>query len=203
MKPMTVSLVGLPGSGKTTLCRPLATHFGFKPFILGDGLRQRSISDADLRASLARGELAPEGLVLDLVREAASNATHQGLVLDGFPRHSGQLPFAAATFHSWRILWLDTDVEVAASRLRLRRICGYCGFVSTPNSDAAACSNCGACNWKRRAEDESSALLARLERFRELLASMLDEVQGVRVYRIDSTQSVTSVMNQAVSNLTA
>src|SRR5262245_40487750 len=96
--PRFVSLIGLPGSGKTTLCRSLAKALGWRAFVIGDALRDRAKSDPVLQTMLDRGELAPESAAIELIREAAKDASGHGLVIDGFPRHREQVPLAIGLF---------------------------------------------------------------------------------------------------------
>src|SRR5207245_6115193 len=81
--PRYVSLIGLPGSGKTTLCRSLAKALGWRAFVIGDALRARAASDATLKAMLDQRQLAPRNSANELVREAGKEGARQGLVSDG------------------------------------------------------------------------------------------------------------------------
>jgi predicted nuclease with RNAse H fold len=80
---IVVSLVGLPGAGKTTLSRTLESSLGWEIFILGDALRAHANKDAVLRSSLESGQMAPECLVSDLVSQAIEKA-------DGCNSHTEQ-----------------------------------------------------------------------------------------------------------------
>src|SRR5882672_1142909 len=114
--PRFVSLIGLPGSGKTTLCRSLAEALGWPAFVIGDALRAQAKSDPMLQATLDRGELAPEGVAVELMREAAKEAAGRGLVIDGFPRHKDQVALAKELFNPWVVLHLSMPLSLAERR---------------------------------------------------------------------------------------
>jgi len=80
--------LGPPGAGKGTQAVLLAGHLGVPHVSTGDLLRSAVARGAELgrrvKSIMAAGELVPDALVLDLVREALEGA--RGCILDGFPR---------------------------------------------------------------------------------------------------------------------
>src|SRR5690242_10802441 len=115
-----VSVLGIPGSGKTTVAKELARQLGAQYFGVGEALRSRSQTDSALRDQLASGQLADEAVV-DVLLSAALRSTDQPImILDGYPRHLGQLPFAL-TLPNWRMLILRVPVVTAHARIRARR----------------------------------------------------------------------------------
>jgi adenylate kinase len=193
-------LIGLPGAGKTTLSRSLSEWLRCPEFVLGDALRAQAAVDTDLHDLLARGELAPESVVIDLVREAAANAATTGLVVDGFPRHVAQLSIANSLFKQWIVLWLDIDLPTAVARLALRTNCGGCGYVRG-TLQVETCPRCGSRNWTKRGEDSPNILSHRLAMLHRMLSEMIAEMHEVPVYRLDAAQSVECVRNQAILQL--
>jgi adenylate kinase len=89
-----IALVGEPGAGKGTQGRRLADHFGVPLISAGEFLRRRAHSGGvgaeELSASLSRGELVPDDIVLSVVNDAISATCGGGYILDGFPRTIGQ-----------------------------------------------------------------------------------------------------------------
>jgi adenylate kinase len=108
-------LIGPPGSGKGTQAVRLAQHFRLTHISSGDLLRQhvrentaigRIVADV-----LARGDLVPDGLVMDVLRKpVAAAAQAGGYVLDGFPRTVAQAEAAYLVARE-----LDASVQVALS----------------------------------------------------------------------------------------
>ena len=124
---MRLLLVGRPGSGKGTQARAISDHFGIAHISSGDLLRKHVADDTQLgrtiAATMARGDLVPDGVVMDVLRrpvEAASKAG--GYVLDGFPRTLAQAESAylvAKEIGAWVqvTMLLDVAREVAMARM--------------------------------------------------------------------------------------
>jgi adenylate kinase len=82
-------LIGAPGAGKGTQAERLAARFGIAHISSGDLLRQHVRDQTSLgqrvKSYLDRGDLVPDGLVMDMLRKPVLAAAN-GYVLDGFPR---------------------------------------------------------------------------------------------------------------------
>ena len=93
---MRVLMVAPPGAGKGTQGAVIATHFGIPHIATGDLLRDHVARGTDLgvriKDRLDRGELVPDEIVLDMMREAFAEAKENGggYVLDGVPRNIDQ-----------------------------------------------------------------------------------------------------------------
>lgn len=89
-------VLGGPGSGKGTQCDKIVAKYGFTHLSTGDLLRAEVNSGSDrgknLTAIMERGELVPNDVVLDLLKEAmaAKSATSKGFLIDGYPREKEQ-----------------------------------------------------------------------------------------------------------------
>jgi len=99
---MRVLMIAPPGAGKGTQGALIATHFDIPHIATGDLLRDHVARGTALgqavKAYLDRGELVPDQIVLDMVREAmiAAKAAGGGYVLDGIPRNMEQARAAYA-----------------------------------------------------------------------------------------------------------
>jgi adenylate kinase len=93
---MRVLMVAPPGAGKGTQGALIAAHFGIPHIATGELLRdhvaRRTALGLAVQEYLDRGELVPDQVVLDMVREAvvAARAAGEGYVLDGVPRNMRQ-----------------------------------------------------------------------------------------------------------------
>jgi adenylate kinase len=91
-----VLMIAPPGAGKGTQGAVIATHFDIPHVATGDLLRDHVARKTELgravQGHLERGELVPDEIVLDMVREAflAAKTAGTGYVLDGIPRNIEQ-----------------------------------------------------------------------------------------------------------------
>lgn len=93
--------LGPPGAGKGTQSQALAQTQGIPHISTGDILRSAVAQKTELgqkaQSYMDRGELVPDQLMLDLVRERLTQPdTASGWVLDGFPRTAVQAAFLDA-----------------------------------------------------------------------------------------------------------
>ena len=127
---MHIVLLGAPGSGKGTQGDVLAKHFGVPHVSSGELLRTHVENGSELGRRvapfLARGELVPDDLVLQVVGDALAGAFEAGgYVLDGIPRTLAQAERAYALAKPVGLLadavvYLDVPDAVARERLAAR-----------------------------------------------------------------------------------
>jgi adenylate kinase len=112
---MRILMIAPPGAGKGTQGALIAARFGIPHIATGELLRDHVARQTPLgvavREYLDRGELVPDKVVLDMVREAlvAAKAAGGGFVLDGIPRNMEQ---ARAAYLIGRELGMTADVAL-------------------------------------------------------------------------------------------
>lgn len=92
---MRILLLGSPGAGKGTQAQFLMSAYGIPQISTGDMLRAAIKADSPLgreaRGYMERGELVPDGIVVELVNSRARESDcAKGYILDGFPRTIAQ-----------------------------------------------------------------------------------------------------------------
>jgi adenylate kinase len=108
-------MIAPPGAGKGTQGALIAAHFDIPHIATGELLRdhvaRRTSLGIALQQYLDRGELVPDQVVLDMLREAmiAAKAAGGGFVLDGIPRNMQQ---ARAAYLMGRELGMTADVAL-------------------------------------------------------------------------------------------
>ncbi|XP_053607743.1 adenylate kinase isoenzyme 1 isoform X3 [Plodia interpunctella] len=119
-----VWVLGGPGSGKGTQCEKIIAKYGFTHLSTGDLLRAEVKSGTDrakqLTAIMERGELVPNNIVLDLLKEAilANAATSKGFLIDGYPREQSQgIAFEQAIAPVSTILYFEASSDTLTKRL--------------------------------------------------------------------------------------
>jgi adenylate kinase len=112
---MRVLMIAPPGAGKGTQGALIAAHFGMPHIATGELLRdhvarQTALGQA-VQEYLDRGELVPDRIILDMLREAmaAAKAAGGGFVLDGIPRNMRQ---AHAAYLIGRELGMTANVAL-------------------------------------------------------------------------------------------
>jgi adenylate kinase len=124
---VNVVLIGAPGSGKGTQGQRLAARLGMRHIATGDVLRKEVLDGTELGDRVAgyldRGELVPDEVIIDLVlRMVTDAASHEGYLLDGFPRSVEQAKRIRAALAEIGIradaaIYLDAHRDVLVQRL--------------------------------------------------------------------------------------
>ncbi|MBK0328661.1 adenylate kinase [Rhodobacteraceae bacterium F11138] len=172
---MNIILLGPPGAGKGTQARHLVETRDMVQLSTGDMLREAKDSGTEmgLRVAevMARGELVTDEIVIGLIREKLEAGGGSGFIFDGFPRTLAQADalgeLLATTGQSLdAVIEMQVDDEALVARITARSTCGACGEVyndiTKPQPSDGKCSNCGASDFKRRADDNEESLRTRL-----------------------------------------
>lgn len=90
-----IVLLGPPGAGKGTQAKLISEKLGVPHISTGDILREAVRNDSPLgrqaKAIMDRGELVPDGLLVDIIVERLSRSDcADGFLLDGYPRNVAQ-----------------------------------------------------------------------------------------------------------------
>ena len=127
---MRMLLIGAPGSGKGTQATLISERFGIAHISSGDLLRTHVEDNTTIgRAAkeyLARGDLVPDSIVMDMLRKPVVAASRAGgYVLDGFPRTVEQAKAAYETASELGVavevaVYLDVPTEELTRRLLAR-----------------------------------------------------------------------------------
>ncbi|XP_045511735.1 adenylate kinase isoenzyme 1 isoform X1 [Colias croceus] len=119
-----VWVLGGPGSGKGTQCEKIIAKYGFTHLSTGDLLRAEVKSGSErakcLTTIMERGELVPNDIVLDLLREAivAASGQAKGFLIDGYPREKSQgIAFEKAIAPVTVIIYFEASSETLTQRL--------------------------------------------------------------------------------------
>ena len=188
---MRLLMVAPPGAGKGTQATRLAAHYRIAHLSSGDLFRREVTKGTEIgreaAAYLARGDLVPDTLVLDMLREPVlAAAASGGYVLDGFPRTRAQAEeaYAVATQVSGIELQAVVHLEVGRDEL-LRRL------LARARADG-------------RVDDTEAVIRHRLDVYEAQTAPMLEFYAGRGlVVDIDGEQSVEDVFEATVGAIDA
>lgn len=168
--------LGPPGAGKGTQAYALASECGIPHISTGDILRNAVAQQTELgqkaQAYMDQGELVPDQLILDLVRDRLGQPdAAPGWILDGFPRNVSQADFLDRVLQAMNqtcdcVVNLDVPNEVIVARLLNRG----------------------------RKDDQEDVIRNRLEVYREQTAPLIDFYEKRdQLETIDGNQSLEAV----------
>lgn len=173
---MNIILLGPPGAGKGTQARKLVDDHNMVQLSTGDMLREARTSGTEMGQKVAAvmdaGNLVTDEIVIGLIREQLENDDGAGgYIFDGFPRTLAQAEALGRLLVDMgenldRVIEMQVDDDALVSRITARSTCGSCGEVyndhTKPIPADNKCTNCGASDFKRRADDNEESLRTRL-----------------------------------------
>lgn len=149
--PKIVILLGAPGVGKGTQAQKLAAHLGAVHLSTGDILRAEVRGKTRLGRQapsyIERGELVPDGLVLEMVQARLQAPDAQsGVIFDGFPRTMAQADGLEGILKLLgqkldAVLSIEVPAQRIIERLSSRLSCATCGTVFNRLLDPQAAEN--------------------------------------------------------------
>ena len=198
---MNIVLLGAPGAGKGTVAQELVEEFGVAHISTGDLLRAAVKAQSELgiqaKKYMDAGELVPDQLVIDLVKERlAADDAQKGFILDGFPRNTVQAvtldtELAALDRSLDCALLVDVAPEVIVTRLSSRRTCRDCGHTGTATE--TVCPTCGG-EMYQRDDDKPETIQNRLDVYEKNTSPLIEYYRGQGILKtVDGDQSMAAV----------
>ena len=196
---MRLIFLGAPGAGKGSLATVISKRHELPQISTGDIFREAVKNETELgrkvRGIMERGELVPDQLTVELVRERLSRPdVREGYILDGFPRTIPQAEALAEFQKIDRVINFRIDEEVVVRRLSGRRVCRSCGAIyhvdNMPPKRENLCDRCGG-ELYIRDDDTIEAIRKRLEVYERQTEPLIAYYRERELLRdIDSSRSV-------------
>ena len=214
-------LLGPPGAGKGTQARMLEEKFGLIQLSTGDLLRAAvaagTAAGIEAKTVMEAGGLVSDEIVLAILADRLAEADcAKGVVLDGFPRTTGQAEALNKLLQTsgQRInaaVALEVDNAKMVIRIAGRFTCGGCGegYHDTfkPTRAEGVCDNCGSTDMKRRADDNAQTVMSRLDAYEEqtapLIAYYADKGTLQRVNAMGDIQEIGEALAEIIATETA
>lgn len=195
---MNIVLLGAPGAGKGTQAQRLVADYGVAHISTGDLLRAAVKAQSELGIAAKKymdaGELVPDQLVIDLVKERlAADDAQRGFILDGFPRNTTQAvtldtELAAMGRELDGALLVDVPAEVIIDRLSSRRTCRDCGYTAGP--DTAVCPSCSG-EMYQRDDDKPETIKNRLDVYEKNTSPLVEYYRGQGILKaVDGNRDI-------------
>lgn len=188
---MNIVLLGAPGAGKGTQAQRLVADYGVAHISTGDLLRAAVKAQSELGVAAKKymdaGELVPDQLVIDLVKERlAADDAQKGFILDGFQRNTTQAvtldtELAAMGRELDGALLVDVPAEVIIDRLSSRRTCRDCGYTAGP--DTTVCPSCAG-EMYQRDDDKPETIKNRLDVYEKNTSPLVEYYRGQGILKV-------------------
>jgi adenylate kinase len=193
-KPWRLVLLGAPGVGKGTQASLLSERLGACHLSTGDVFRAaKCLADGERSPALdnalgymRRGELVPDEIVVDMVKERARCIRCcGGFLLDGYPRTVAQADAMESLLKREKVpltavLNYELPIEEIVARLGGRRTCTSCKAVyhvtDLPPKAEGVCDKCGAKLFQRE-DDRPEAIRVRMAAYEKSTRPLIDFYQ--------------------------
>jgi adenylate kinase len=208
-------LVGPPGAGKGTQAQFIAEHLSVPKISTGDIFRANVSQGTPLglqaKAFMDRGDLVPDGVTIDMVRDRLGQPDAKvGFLLDGFPRTVPQAQvlddlLAEASAKLAVVLELVVENDEVIRRLSGRRTCRSCNHIwhvdFDPPADEGICDIDGGALYQRD-DDKPDTIANRLEVYAKETAPLVNYYaeRGLLI-GLDATGPVDDVTQRAIDAL--
>ena len=181
---MKLIFLGPPGAGKGTQAAGVSAHLRVPHISTGDMFRSaiKNATPVGLEAKryLDAGELVPDSVVIDMVRERlAMDDAKDGYLLDGFPRTVDQAVALDGFSEPDAVIDIDVPDEKLIGRLTGRRVCTKCSgtFHVSKLADEHTCPICGG-EVRQREDDRPETIETRLHAYHEQTEPLIGYYSG-------------------------
>ncbi len=214
---MNLILFGAPGAGKGTQSAHLMETYHIPAIATGDMLRAQrragSVLGDQVKSYMDRGELVPDALMIDIIKERLQERDAKGgFILDGFPRTVAQAEALDGLLDQLgrrvdAVIYLRVSRQVLLDRLVHRYSCRTCDAVYTFTPQQARnlprCSVDGG-ELYQRPDDLPEIVAHRIDVFLRHTAPLIDYYGAQhKLENIDGQMSVAEVRSDITRRLGA
>jgi adenylate kinase len=207
-----IVLMGAPGAGKGTQARLLQERLHLPQISTGDIFRALKHAETPLaqevRDIMQRGQLVPDELTIQLVKERTSQPDAQnGYILDGFPRTTEQARtlerLAAEQNNDIVAVLIDVPCELLEQRMTGRRNCPVCNeiyniYFKPPRNDNV-CDLHPEVQLVQRADDNSQTVRSRLATYEEQTRPLVEYYKAAGLlHTVDGTREPEAIYDDVV-----
>ena len=216
-QPLSIVLLGPPGSGKSTIAEAIVREHHLVVIATGQRLRaeiqSRSALGRAAKPYLDTGNLVPDSLMDRLLRASLEGLDQQqGFLLDGYPRTLHQARGLDAMLADFRrqlhaVIALEVSDEEAVRRLSGRRICEGAGEPFPVHIDDLSsvmrCQERGG-HLVAREDDQPEIVRQRLVVYHQQTQPLLEFYETTnRLHQVDASGTPAQVARRAIAAIAA
>ena len=127
---MQIIIFGPPGAGKGTQANYIAERYNVSHISTGDLLREAVKNETEVgmlaKSYMDEGELVPDNVVIEIIKQKLENLENSKFMLDGFPRTVAQAEALDEMLENINlkldaVIFLDVDDEEVVARILKRQ----------------------------------------------------------------------------------
>ena len=170
-----ILIFGPPGAGKGTFSSQIIKVFPeINHISTGDIFRENLINQTPLglkaKGYMDKGELVPDNLTNELIKDRLEKIISKSWLLDGYPRNLQQAEFLDEITKVDLFLLLEVSRDIITKRILGRYSCKSCGEIhnkyTLPPKKEGICNNCGEeIKFEQRSDDNEETLKNRLDAY--------------------------------------
>ncbi|HOO60380.1 MAG TPA: adenylate kinase [Candidatus Mcinerneyibacteriales bacterium] len=202
--------LGPPGAGKGTQADFLSDKLSIEHISTGELLRQEIAAKTALgekaRLFVESGDLVPDEIVIEILKDHISKIRGAGYILDGFPRNTAQAE--SLEVHEIRVdkvILFDIDKETVIRRLSGRLYCPVCKKFYheefLPPKEDTVCDICHR-PLVRRKDDDPESIENRIRVYLEQTHPLIEyyETSG-KLEHIDANKEVDAIHHELLERI--
>ena len=189
-----IILLASPGAGKGTASDYIENKYGYKHISTGSLLRNEALVNEEIKSLIDKGLFVSNETVMDILKK---NINNENIILDGIPRNLEQAKILDSFLEEnniklEKIIFIDIDKELAASRVENRLTCEKCKRVYNKELiNSKKCMICGG-NLITREDDTKEVFEKRYETYLKETKPLVDYYKDrlIKIYNNDTLESL-------------